>query len=208
MKFFSLIYQGELHTANHEKVIPQESYSTLLDAEEVLEKAKEDAATYRKETEKECEALRKKAKKEGFEEGLAELNHHIIHFEQEIKRLRHETNQLILPLALKAAKKIVSKQLELHPETIVDIVMQALAPVTQNSRIAIYVNKADKERLEAEKPKLKEILENVRSLTIHERADVQPGGCVIETETGIINATIDNQWRALEAAFEKYMKSK
>ncbi|HSW86413.1 MAG TPA: HrpE/YscL family type III secretion apparatus protein [Rhabdochlamydiaceae bacterium] len=206
MKFFSLIYQGDVHAATDENIIPAEDYSILVDASQILEKVKEDAVKYRKKTEEECEELRQAAKKEGFDEGLVQFNEHLLKFENNLKQMRHELNKLVLPLALKAAKKIVGKELELHPEAIVDIVLQAIAPVTQNKHITIYVNKADKETLEANKPRIKEILEQVETLSIKERHDVSPGGCVIETETGIINAGIENQWRALEAAFERYMK--
>lgn len=206
MKFFSLIYQGSIHAATDEKIIPADVYSTLLEAGQVLEKAKEDAAAYMKETKEKCKKLRKTAKDEGYDEGLVQFNEHFLKFSNELKQIRHEMNGLVLPLALKAAKKIVARELELHPEAIVDIVLQAIAPVTQNRQITIYVNKADKEILEANKPRIKEILEQIQNLSIKERDDVSQGGCIIETETGIINAGIENQWRALEAAFERYMK--
>ena len=206
MKFFSLIYQGEVHPAAEEKVIPAEDFSTLMEASELLLKAKEDVAHYKREVEKQCEHLKEEAKKEGFNEGLTQFNEHLIHFDKQLRLIRLELQKQILPLVLKAAKKVVGEQLSLHPETIVEIVLQTLAPATQNHRFTIYVNKADKEILEAEKPKIKNILENIQTLTIQERSDVDPGGCVIETESGIINATIENQWRALEAAFEKYTK--
>ena len=206
MKFFSLIYQGDVHTATDEKIIPAEDYSTLMQAFEILEKAKEDAKKFKEETARECELLRESAQKEGFDTGLGTFNEHLLAFERELRKLRHEMMQQVLPLAVKAAKKIVAKELELHPDAIVDIVMQTLAPITQNRRIAIYVNKADKEILEAHKPRIKELFEQLESLSIQERPDVEVGGCIIETESGIINASMENQWRALESAFEKYMK--
>jgi type III secretion protein L len=207
MKFFSLIYQGEVHPATDEKVVPAEEFSTLMSAAEILQRGQDDIVRYRQETEKECEELRKKAKQEGFEEGLKQFNEHLLNFERHLRHLKIELQKQILPLTLKAAKKIVGKELEIHPETIVDIVLQTLAPVVQNHRFTIYVNKADKEALETHKPKIKAILEQVHSLAIHERPDVSPGGCIIETESGIINATIENQWRSLETAFEKYIRS-
>jgi type III secretion protein L len=206
MKFFSLIYQGELHTSEDEKVIPQKEFSILVNATEVLEKAREDAVRLKKETEEECEKLKEEAQKKGFDEGLATFNDHILNFEKKIKKLHHETYLQILPLALKAAKKIVSKELETHPDTIVDIVLDTLKPVTQAQKVTIYVNKADKELLETEKPRIKDIFEQIKILSIQERGDISPGGCIIETEAGIINATIENQWRALESAFERYKK--
>lgn len=206
MKFFSLIYQGDVHQAKEEKIIPRDQYSQLVEAKTIIEKAKQDAAAFQKANEQECALLRKDAEEKGFAEGLEKFNQHLLYFDSELKKIRHETMQGVLPLALKAAKKIVAKELEAHPETIVDIVMQAIAPVTQNHRIKIFVNREDRERLEKEKPKIRAMLEQVESLSIQERPDISPGGCIIETEAGIINATIENQWRALEAAFERYMK--
>lgn len=206
MKFFSLIYQGELHTSEDEKFIPKDEYSLLVNAQEVLDKAYEDIERLKKETQEEAEKIKEAARQEGFNQGLGEFNDHILNFEKKLKKLHHETYLQILPLALKAAKKIVGKELELHPDAIVDIVLQALAPVTQAQKVTVYVNKADRELLETEKKQIKDIFEQIKTLAIQERADISPGGCIIETEAGIINATIENQWRALEAAFERYKK--
>lgn len=207
MKFFSFIYQGEVHPSSEDKVIPAEDFSTLMEASELLKRAKEDAEHYKAQIEKECRELKEEAKEEGFSEGLARFNDHLIHFDKQLRVIRMELQKQILPLALKAAKKIVGEQLSVSPETIVEIVIQALSPVLQNHRFNIYVNKVDKEILEAQKPKIKNILEQVQVLTIQERSDIEPGGCIIETESGIINASIENQWRALESAFEKYNRS-
>jgi len=205
MKLFSLIFHGNIHLAARKKILPKNEVSALLDAKEVLAKAEEDAKQFTEETHKACEKLRKEAEEEGFQEGLSKFNEHIVLFEQQLKKIHHDTLQAILPLALKAAKRVVGKELELHPDTIVDIVLQALAPTTQSHKIKIYVHKEEKERLEKERPRIKEIFEHLQTLSILEREDISPGGCIIETESGIINATIENQWRALEAAFEKYI---
>src|SRR5271170_3866767 len=99
MKFFSLLYQGDVHTATDEKVIPAEDFSTLMEACEIVEKAKEDAVAYRQEAEAKCNVLFSEAEKAGFEAGLATFNEHILTFDQNLKRLRHEMQQAILPLA-------------------------------------------------------------------------------------------------------------
>lgn len=205
-KLFSLI-QSQIYTSSKKKVIPAQDFTTLMEAAQILEKARQDAEELRQKVDTECVELKETAKKEGFEEGLSQLNDQILSLDQEKKRLRHEMNKLILPLALKAAKKIVAKELQTAPETIVDIVLQALLPVTQNHHVTIWVNKADKEILDTNKQKLKEKLEQVESLAIREREDVSPGGCIIETESGIINASIETQWRVIEAAFERYGKT-
>src|SRR5262249_15045025 len=121
---------------------------------------------------------------------------------------RHELEKTLIPVALKAAKKIVGREIELSEDTIVDIVSNLLKSVSQHKKITIYVNKKDLDSLEAARPRLKKIFESLEVLSLRERQDITPGGCVIETEAGIINAQLENQWRSLEAAFEKLMKSK
>lgn len=207
-KRFSLIYQGSVYSTADSKIISEEDYTVLISAEEVLKKAQEDATRYEKEVHALCEELKEASKKEGFDEGLVQFNAHVIRFEKNLQALRLELQKQILPLALKAAKKIVSKQLTIDPETIVDIVLQTLAPVTQNQSIAIYVNKTDKEILESHREDIKDLLSQVKTLSIQERADITPGGCIIETETGIINATLENQWHALKTAFQRYNQAK
>ena len=204
-KLFSYLFSGDLHLSSSEKIIPSHEFSELLEAHEVLAKALEQAEKKRKLAEEECETLRQQAKEEGFQEGLDLLNKHFIDLEKHGRKVYSETQNSILKLALQAAKKIVHKELELHPETIVDIVMQALAPIKQNHRVTIFVNKADRDILEAHKPKIKEIFEQLQFLGVQERADIEPGGCIIETESGIINASVENQWKALEKAFQRYM---
>lgn len=207
MKFFSLLYQGDIHFAADKKIIPSEEIDKLISASEIIEKAKEDAVTYKQNVDTECEAIKKKAYDDGYAEGLSRFNEQLMQFEQQVRKLSHETQKAIIPIALKAAKKIVGAELKQHPESIVDIVIQALSPIKQNHKIKIYVNKDDKQVLEENKQRLKDIFESLQSLSILERSDVTPGGCIIETEAGIINASLENQWRALESAFEKYMKS-
>ena len=205
-KYFSLIYSGDIHKNDQDTFIPAKEFSELLNAREVLNKAKEDVTVYLEENKKECKKYLEEAKEAGFNQGLTQFNQQILHFQQKMKQIEHDLQNLVLPLALKAAKKIVGTELESHPETIVEIVRQNLKAVTQAHHIKIYVNRKDYEFLEKKKKEIKKILDHVQTFTVEEREDVSSGGCIIETEAGIINASLENQWRALEAAFEAFMK--
>jgi type III secretion protein L len=206
MKFFSLFSQNEVHIAADQKVIPASEYSTLQTANDILKKVKHEAKDFKRAAVEEAEKTKELAFQEGFEEGLKSLNQHIIELDRELKEIRDEIHKKILPLSLKAARKIIGEELKLHPDRIVDIVMTALKPVTQHRKIVLYVNRSDLESLEKGKSRIKKIFENLDSFSIQERPDNEPGGCIIETEAGIINAQLDNQWRALESAFEAFMK--
>ncbi len=206
MKFFSLLSGQDVHPAPGKKVIPAEEFSTLVQASEILAQVEQEAEKYKKETMEESEELKELAFQEGFQEGLISLNKHILTLDHELKQIREDVQKRILPLALKAARKIMGEELKLHPDRIVDIVMTSLKPVTQHRKVTIFVNRADLEQIEGARSKIRKMFEHLENLSIQERDDIEPGGCMIETEAGIINAQLENQWRALESAFESFMK--
>lgn len=207
-KFFSLIHGESIHVAPSTKVIPAEQVQKLLEGKELLKEIQSDAEKYREEVAIECEKLKEDAQAEGYEEGFKSWLEHIAKLEDEITNVRQEMQKMIVPIALKAAKKIVGREIELSEDTIVDIVASSLKPVTTHKKITIYVNKGDFEILEKNKQKLKQLFENLEAFTLRERADITEGSCIIETEGGIINAQIENQWRTLEKAFDQLIKTK
>lgn len=207
-KFFSLINGKEIHVSPQTKVIPAGEISTLIDGKELLEQVKKDAEAYRLEVAAECEKLKEQAEAIGYEEGFKSWADHIVKLEEEISNVRKEVEKMVVPVALKAAKKIVGREIELSETAIVDIVSNSLKSVATHKKIIIYVNRKDLETLEKHKTKLKDLFENLETFTVRERSDIEPGGCVIETEGGIINAQLENQWRTLERAFNTLLQTK
>jgi len=201
-KYFSLIYGSSVKRAPQCKVIESNAFSELLTSQELLDKIKQEAEQYRQEVIAECELLKEQARKEGFEEGYKAWVEQLKNLENEIAKVRQETQKLIMPIALKAAKKIVTTELKTSPEAILNIVTTTLKAVAQHKKIVIYINKADFDTIDKNKSKLKEMFEQLESLSLRERDDIEAGGCVIETEVGIINAQMKDRWRSLDAAFE------
>lgn len=207
-KFFSLMSGDSIFHAPNSKIIPASEISMLQSAMEIIEKVKLDAETYKEQVILETEILKEQAKQEGFEEGFTQWSEQIAKLEEEFNRVYKELEKKIIPLAVKTAKKIVSKEIELSPNVIGDIVSANLKAVSQHKNITIFVNKKDLDQLESIRPQLKKSLESAESLAIRERSDIEQGGCVIETEVGIINAKLENRWKILETAFEEITKTK
>ena len=200
-KLFTLIHGDQILVAPQEKIIPAGDFSILQDALDVLNHIKEDAEKYRLQVAKESEQFKEHGFKEGYEEGFKQWADHLVDFEKKLEDLRKEMQQVIIPIALKAAKKIVGREIELSEDLIVDIVASNLKAVLQHKKITIYVNKKEIESLEKHKQQLRDLFENLESFSIRPRDDIAPGGCVIETEIGIINAQMEHRWQVLEQAF-------
>jgi type III secretion protein L len=206
-KFFSLIHGDQIHIAPNTKVIPAESFSTLIDAQEALNEVRKDAEQYKKEVVSDIEKLKSQAQKEGFEQGFSEWVQKIAELETEISKVRRDVQKVIVPIALKAAKKIVGREIEISNQTVIDIITNSLKVVSQHKKIRIYVNPKEFDAVEESRNRIKTIFENLEVLSIQPKDDVDPGGCVIETEAGIINAQLENQWMILENAFQRLINA-
>lgn len=206
--FFSLPSGKQVKRAPGVKIIPREEMELLLGARDMVKETEQEAENYKIEIATECEKRKELAQAEGFEEGYGKWTELIARLEEEIAKVRKEYEKVLIPVALKAAKKIVGREIELSEDVIVDIVSTTLKPVITHKKITIYVNKKDLDTLEKNKASLKQLFESLESFAIKDRSDILPGGCVIETEGGIINAQLENQWRALEKAFDHLIKAK
>jgi type III secretion protein L len=201
-KFFTLIDGRPVTVAPNTKVLPAEEISTLLDSMELVETVKKDADDYRKQVARECESIKEQAEIEGFQAGYEKWTEMVLCLEKEIEKVREELQKVVMPVAIKAAKKIVTTELSTKPEVVLDIVSSTLRTVAQHKRITLYVSKQDLELIEKSKSKLKSIFDELESLSIRERDDIEQGGCIVETEGGIINARLKDRWKTLEAALE------
>ena len=200
--FFSLIDGRTITIAPGTKRLPAEDFSTVIGCTELLETVQKDVEEYRKIVATECEELKTRAEADGFQAGFDQWTEMVSYLEKEVEKVRGELQKIVMPVAIKAARKIVAAELQLNPQVALDIVSATLKSIAQHKRIVLYVSKQDFEFIESSKSKLKPIFEELESLSIREREDIEPGGCVVETEVGIINARLQDRWRTLEVALE------
>jgi type III secretion protein L len=207
MKFFSILDSGKIVASTEKKVIPHEEFALLVSGEELIHEIKLKQELLEKEYDERVKALDLSGEEKGFQRGLEKWTAQLTNLDDQIKQAREAMSQAIVPIAMAAIKKIIGQELEERPEAIVDIVKNALKPVSQHRKINIFVNKSDLHKLEEERSRLKTGFDRLESLSITPREDVAPGGCIIETEVGIINANLDRQLAALEGAFKEFFSS-
>jgi len=206
MYLFSLLKSGDVYLHEGKQIIPREVFSSLLSIENLMKIASDDVENYKEEVRVSCEEIKRQAFEAGYQEGLKQFNEQLIFFENSVREMRHELQQQVLPLVLKASKKIVGEELKLSPESIVSIVQQVIKPVTSHHHVKLYLSKQDKHLIEHHKEEIKQLFEKLETFVIEEKSDLENGSCIIETESGIINATLENQWKAMESAFQAFSK--
>lgn len=180
-------------------VVKRAVVEARVEARRLLAEAESEARALREEAEAEARALREKAFAEGHEEALSELTELILDARERRDAVLAEAERDLLRLAVKLAEKIIGREVERDPSALADIVAAALRQARQNETFTVRVNPADLPLVEAYRSRL-DPAGRARFLDVVADPRVGHGGCVIESESGTIDAQLDTQLRVLERA--------
>ena len=109
-----------------------------------------------------------------------------------------ETEQQIIDLVLLISRKVIKIISENQRNVVISNVVQALRKVKGRGNILIKVNMLDVKLTTDHKKEFIDMVEGAKSVQIVEDTTVDPGGCVIETDFGEIDARISSQLAELE----------
>lgn len=107
------------------------------------------------------------------------------------------TEQKLTSIVTEIARKVIVTELETSRDAVLDIVRHAIAEVTHSDTARIRINPWDARTMREQQATIIAAAKSIRTLEFVEDPDIT-GGCVIETEGGIIDATIDGKLRQLE----------
>ena len=169
------------------------------EARRILAEAEADAAAIRDGAESFARESRETAYREGSESALCEWNTLLLEAREQRDRALADVERDLLRLAVKIAEKILGREITSDRTTIVDIVASALRQARRNEMITMRVNPSDMPVIEKHRQRL-DRAGREQFLDIMSDPHVAAGGCVIESESGAIDAQLETQLRVLERA--------
>jgi type III secretion protein L len=104
----------------------------------------------------------------------------------------------IIDLALKISAKIIGRDLQRDPMVVAEIAATAIETARASKAMVLRVNPKDGATLRAQKPKLMELIGRTVEVSIRDDADIEAGGCLIQTEFGTIDGQIKTQYDMLK----------
>jgi type III secretion protein L len=185
------------------KVVPHEIYEGRERAREIVEAAHVEARRILDEAGREAAAIRESAFREGFEQGLANWNQAVADALEARSTLLRESQHQLAHVAIRVAEKIIGERLQTEPSTIVSIVAEALKNVRRERDLTIQVNPEHAEEVRCGLDRLQAALGGSRTIQVAASAGVPPGGCVVESEFGTIDARLETQLNCLERALRR-----
>lgn len=204
-------------------VIKGTVYDAATEARRIIEKAREQAARIiaeaqpeidakwaeideererlneeRKNIEEQRRAVLEQAREEGYREGFAKVNEIIYELTEKKRDVLAQAEADMIRLSIRVAARIIGRELRQHPDTIADIVTQAIQTVRNQTKITIRVNPDDMENLVKGRELLLNRIGQSKIIDFQTDPKVQPGGCIIESEAGTVNAQLKTQLEVME----------
>jgi len=178
-------------------VLNAEVFDAHQSAQAIIEAAKKQAEEILAHAQQEREAVLAEAREAGRQEGLAQVTEQIVRARLLQTQVLEQAENEIVALALKIAEKIIGRDLERAPDLVVEICANAIENVRAAQQIVVRVNPKDAAILREHKRRMMELIGRVKEIAIKEDADVARYGCIIETDSGTIDAQLATQLEML-----------
>jgi flagellar assembly protein FliH len=111
--------------------------------------------------------------------------------------LRHWQQQVV-KLAVAIAERILRQQLPHRPEVTTKLIQEALELAAGNAHLRLHLNPRDHAVLRQRVPEFAQIVEKLALSDLIADPAVSPGGCIVKTEFGQIDQTVEAQLRRIE----------
>ena len=180
--------------------ITREAHEASLEAKDILAKAQEQAAQLLEDAQQEKDALFEESSEQGYAAGLDKWNDALAEAwsRRDAFLLRNEAE--LVRLAVAIAEKVVRRSVEADSDVVVQAVKEALKSVRGEKRITIKVNPSEEDVLREQASCLRLLGSEVGDLVIVGNPAIAAGGCIVESELGVIDAQIDTQLASIEKA--------
>ena len=197
-------------------IIDRDTYEARAEAQQIRERAQQQADALLADAQAQAQgivdaaeaqavALRAAAVAEGEaagrDTGAAELTALVAAGGHRLARIEAQVVDQVTTLALHIARKVLGRELEFHPEAVVQIVRQALnEKARQRREITLRLHPEDAQVVREQRGALLEVLSRSKELGILEDPEVARYGVRIETDAGTIDAQLETQLAAIERA--------
>jgi type III secretion protein L len=180
------------------KVVKGETYGAGIEASQILDAARVEARKILDGAQQERQAAIEAAREEGYEHGLRQWNGAVAGVNASRDRYLAESEPELIRLAARIAQKIIGEELRTSPEAIVSIARECLQSLGRERSLTLRVSCADLDVMRRRIETVREMAGPHRSIEVIADVAVSPGGCIVESEYGVIDARLDTQIRCME----------
>src|SRR6185312_759066 len=181
-------------------IVDADVFDAKLEGDRLVAEARAEAERELAAARDEVERLRRKSEAEGRERGLGAVTELLVGARAVAARARAGAEAELRVLGVRIAEKILGRELALQPAAVVDVVAEAMRHAGEPRELVVRCATEDLEALERGKPRLVERCRAAQAVRFVADDRVARGGCIVETELGVVDARLSTQLDAIERA--------
>jgi len=190
----------------------EEAAAIRAEAEQMLAEARSQVAEFLREAQQQAQAMEAEARERGFREGMEAAQDAQRRLLADLEALRaavqaerdlffENLEPEVVRLALAIAEKIIRQEVDLHPEIVVGVARAALLQLkdAQTARVSAHPSSVDalRQHLASSLPG------GPSEISIHATPLVSPGGCMIDSDRGSVDARLETQMERIATALQE-----
>ena len=201
-----LVNKQNLTLASDRRLVKAAEVATVRSAEEIIATAEAEAARIREEAKAAFEEEKKKGYAKGLADGKLEISMQKLDLIDSSVAFMESVEDKMADVVLKALKSCVVEIGD--KEMVVQIVRKTMNAVIRTQRqVTLKVAPEMVETVRARVAELKADYPTVETLDVVEDPRLKGAACVLETEAGVADASVDTQIAAIEKSIQKHIKN-
>ena len=133
----------------------------------------------------------KDAAKEEFSPFLETTQKLIEELSEFRKEMYEKVEREMVELVINLTKKVIHFEFSKREDAVKDMIRLAVQSVLDRESMVIKIHPTDKEYAESFRPKLLHMFSEIKNITFVANSGIARGGCVVETNFGVIDARIE-----------------
>lgn len=164
------------------------------EAENIKQQAQEEMDRQIKQrVEQEAQTVRREQTR-AFEDAAADL---VAQFEAAMDNQLHCLERRVAELVAGIVEKVISQKVAADDEIVLDVTREALRQLDDAQSLTVMVHPDDEQTLNEHHERLLEVAGRLESIEIATNTDIQPGGCLLDSDAGEVDARIQSQLNAI-----------
>ncbi len=159
----------------------------------------------------EADSIREAANKEGYQEGINRAAEDILQVKESLKEFLKAPQEVfeyiapdILEISLEIAQKIIKDEVTQNPQIVLDKITEILKTLSKEEpKVTIRVNPSQLSIAKQAVPAMLETAGLEAKIVVLPDETVTEGGCIISTNNGVIDATIESQIAIIKEALKE-----
>lgn len=107
------------------------------------------------------------------------------------KEMYDKVEREMIEMVISLTKKVIHFEFSTREDAVQDMIRLAVQSVLDRESMVIKIHPTDKEYAESFRPELHHMFSEIKNITFEAHSGIERGGCVIETNFGVIDARIE-----------------